>query len=511
MLKVEVRERIRRAYHVEGKSMRQIEREYHHSRHTIKKALESAESESYTLKRSRPAPVLGPYKTQIDELLRKNENLPPKQRYTGHKIYKEVQQAGYKGSESGVTGYITQQRKAKRKPKIFIPLEFDPGIDGQVDWGEAWAILAGEKRKVQIFVMRLCYSRRPFVMAFANQKQEAFFAGHVAAFHHFQGVPQRLAYDNLKAAVLRILTGRNRQEQEKFIEFRSHHLFDSRFCTPGQGHEKGGVEHGVGYARRNFMVPLPKADSFEEMNEQLRQSCLEDDQRRVDRQLLSIYEAWQEELKHLRPVPDHDYDCCTKRIVKLNGYGQVEIDTNRYSVPVDLAEAELTVKLYPFQIKVYGSQQREAIAVHSRCYERKQDIFDPLHYLPLLAQRPGALEHAKPMRQWRADWPAVYDQLQRHLQHQWPDGRGVREFIRILQLHRAHPAELVEQAISQALHYNCAHADGVELCLRQLLQPEPEWPCLDLSNHPKLAGFGQQELDLTRYDQLLGPGGATCQ
>jgi hypothetical protein len=348
-------------------------------------------------------------------------------------------------------------------------------------------------------------------MAFPNQKQEAFFAGHVAAFRHFQGVPHRLAYDNLKAAVLRILTGRNRQEQEKFIEFRSHHLFDSRFCTPGQGHEKGGVEHGVGYARRNFMVPLPKADSFEALNEQLLQSCLEDDQRRVDRQPMSIHEAWQEELKHLRPLPDHDYDCCTKRIVKLNGYGQVEIDTNRYSVPADLAETELTVKLYPFQIKVYGSQQREPIAVHTRCYERKQDIFDPLHYLPLLSQRPGALEHAKPIRQWRAGWPVVYDQLQRHLQRQWPDGRGVREFIRILQLHRQHPAEVVEQAVSQALLYNCAHADGVELCLRQLLQPEPAWPRLDLSDHPNLAGFGQQALDLTRYDQLLDTGGAPCQ
>jgi hypothetical protein len=333
----------------------------------------------------------------------------------------------------------------------------------------------------------------------------------VAAFDHFGGVPHRLAYDNLKAAVLRILTGRNRQEQEKFVAFRSHYLFESRFCTPGQGHEKGGVEHGVGYARRNFMVPLPEADSFEELNAQLRQACLEDDQRQVDRQPVTIAEAWQEELKHMRPLPDHDYDCCTRRIVKLNPYGQVEIDTNRYSVPADQAEAKLTVKLYPFQVKIYGSQQGKPIAVHTRCYERKQDIFNPLHYLPLLAQRPGALEHAKPIRQWQSSWPAVYDQLQQHLQRQWPDGRGVREFIRILRLHREHPAPLIEQAIHQALAYNCAHADGVELCLRQLLQPEPKLSRLDLSDHPKLAGFGQQELDLAPYNQLLCTGGAPCQ
>jgi len=511
MLTVEERERIRRAYHVEGKSMRQIERELHHSRHTIKKALASGERGRYSLKRPRPAPVLGPYKGRIDELLVKNESLPPKQRYTGQKIYQEIQKEGYQGSRSGVLSYITRQRKAKRKPKVFIPLEFDPGVDAQVDWGEADVMLAGEKKKVQVFVMRLCYSRKIFVMAFPNQKQEAFFAGHVAAFHHFQGVPQRLTYDNLKAAVFRILAGRERQEQEKFIAFRSHYLFDSHFCTPGQGHQKGGVEHGVGYARRNFMVPLPEADSFESLNEQLRQACLADDQRRVERQPESIAVAWQTERPHLRPLPGHDYDCCTRRLVKLNPYSQVEIETNRYSVPTDQADTDLTVKLYPFQIKIYNHRQQEPLAVHARCYGRKQDIFDPVHYLPLLAQRPGALAHAKPIRQWQASWPAVYERLQQHLQQQWPEGRGVREFIRVLQLHREHPAALIEQAVEQAFAYNCAHADGVELCLRQLSQPEPSLPALDLSHHPTLAEFGQQAPDLSAYNQLLGTGGSPCQ
>jgi hypothetical protein len=210
-------------------------------------------------------------------------------------------------------------------------------------------------------------------------------------------------------------------------------------------------------------------------------------------------------------LPAHDYDCCSRRLVKLNPYGQVEIETNRYSVPADLAETELTVKLYPFQLKIYNSRQSEPIAVHARCYQRKQDIFDPLHYLPLLSQRPGALEHAKPIRQWRASWPSTYDQLQQHLQGQWPDGRGIREFIRILQLHREHPAPLIEQAVQQALAYKCAHADGVQLCLRQLLKPEPKLPQLDLSDHPKLAEFGQQGLDLTPYNQLLNTGGLSCQ
>lgn len=102
-------------------------------------------------------------------------------------------------------------------------------------------------------------------MAFPSQKQESFLAGHVAAFHFLGGIPQRLTYDNLKAAVKKIFIGPERQEQEKFIVFRSHYLFESHYCTPGAGHEKGRVEDGVGYARRNFMSPLLIADSFAQL------------------------------------------------------------------------------------------------------------------------------------------------------------------------------------------------------------------------------------------------------
>jgi transposase len=251
MITVERREAIRRAYFVQNKSIRQIAREFKCSRRTVRQAIASAELARYTLKVVRPAPVLGSYKAQIDELLAENERLPRKQRYTGHKIYKTIEAKGYTGSESSVRGYIAQRRRERRRPQVYLPLEFDPGIDAQVDWGEGMAIIAGERVTTQLFYMRLNYSRRLFMMAFPSQKQEAFFEGHVRAFHHFEGVPHRISYDNLKVAVQHILEGRNRQEQEAFIVFRSHHLFESHFCTPGQGHEKGGVEHGVGFGRRN--------------------------------------------------------------------------------------------------------------------------------------------------------------------------------------------------------------------------------------------------------------------
>jgi transposase len=501
MIKVEKREAIRRAYFVEEKSVRQIARELKCSRPTVRKAIESAEAGRYKAKVARRAPVLGFYKARIDELLAENERLPRKQRYTGQGIYRSIRDEGYSGSESSVRGYIAKRRKEKKRPKVYIPLEFDPGSDGQVDWGEAIAIIAGERVTVQLFLMRLCYSRRLFVRAFPTQKQESFFEGHVHAFHHFHGAPHRIAYDNLKAAVKRILEGRNRQEQESFIIFRSHYLFESRFCTPGQGNEKGRVEDGVGFSRRNFLVPIPKVASYEELNAHLLAACLADDQRRVDRQPVTIDEAWEMEKAHLLPLPEKDFKCCVTKLVTLNGFCQVEFETNRYSVPANKRHQKLVLKAYPFRVDVLYLD--DVIASHPRCYDSKQDILDPLHYLPLLEQRPGAFEHAKPIRRWRKSWPSVYERLLAQLQSRWPDGRGVREFVRILKLHHDHPTDLVAQAISQALEYGCAHADGVELCLHQLLHPASAVSTIDLDNWPQLAAVSTQTPDLQRYDRLL--------
>jgi len=501
MIKVEKRESIRRAFFIGGKSIRAIAREFHCGRPTVRRAIASAEPAQYTLQQPREAPVLGPYKARIDQLLAENERLPRKQRYTGKKIYELIHKDGYTGSESGVRGYIAQHRREKKRPKVYIPLEFDPGTDGQVDWGEGMAIIAGEQVTVQLFYMRLCYSRRLFMRAFPSQKQEAFFEGHVRAFHHFQGIPHRISYDNLKVAVQQVLKGSNRQEQDAFIVFRSHYLFDSHFCTPGQGHEKGGVEHGVGFGRRNFMVPISDVASFEELNAHLLAQCLADDRRRVDRQALIIGEAWEMERPYLLPLPQKDFECCVIKPVTLNGYGQVTFDTNRYSVPADEAYRKLVIKAYPFRVDIL--HLNDVIASHPRCYDRKQDILDPLHYLPLLEQRPGAFEHARPIRCWRRSWPPVYERLLARLRAEWPDGRGVREFVRILRLHRDHPADLVAQAIGQALEYGCAHADGVQLCLRQLMHPESPIAPMDLARWPELVTVGAQTPDLSRYDRLL--------
>ena len=504
MLNVEQRAEIRRAYYIEEKSIRQIARETGHARETVKKAIESAGPVNYTLQNPRPAPVLGPYKERIEEMLEENERLPHKQRYTGQRIFEIIREEGYEGSASGVRRYVGERRRERRKKQVYLKLEFDPGQDAQVDWGEGQVIMRGERITVQLFVMRLSYSRRTFVKAYPTQRQECFFDGHVNAFTFYSGVPRRLVYDNLKVAVYELLTGRERREQEAFTLFRSHYLFDSRYCTPGQGHEKGSVEHIVGYARRKFLVPLPEVESFEELNDYLLSRCLSEDRRTVHGQPRSIGAMWAEEQPCLLPMPEHDLACCVTREVALNPYCQVVFETNRYSIPADKAYPVLTLRAFPFVVEVLHG--KDVLARHPRCYDREQDIINPLHYLPLLVQRPGAFEHAQPIRRWRSEWPPAYEQLLKRLHRRFEYHEAIRQFVQVLNLNREFSAVLVEQAVTQALELNCGHFEGVQWCLNQLTDPPSPPLFLDLSTRPHLADIGQQPLDLGSYDHLLKGG-----
>lgn len=332
----------------------------------------------------------------------------------------------------------------------------------------------------------------------------------MAAFQYFGGVPKRLSYDNLKSAVLRVMEGRNRVEQSAFVTFRSHYLFESRYCTPGEGHEKGGVEHGVGYVRRNFLTPLLSGETFAALNEQLLAACQADDERRVARQTQTIGEMWAQEQRCLQPLPP-EFACCRSHEVTLNPYSQVVFETNRYSVPVERAQKHLVLKAYPFRIEILAHDQ--LVATHARCYDREQDILEPLHYLPLLLERPGAFEHALPLRQWRSQWPPLYEQLLAHLRtttsapsgHQ-AESQVVRHFVQILLLHREQPAALLEQAIAQALQAGIAHLEGITFCLNRLLDATPMVAPLDLGEHPTLANVGTQAMALSQYNQLLGGG-----
>jgi hypothetical protein len=311
--------------------------------------------------------------------------------------------------------------------------------------------------------MKLSYSGKPFVIAFPTQRQEAFFEGQHQAFSWFQGVPSRISYDNLTLAVQKVFRGRNRQEQQAFIAFRSHYLFESHFAMPHHPQEQGRVESLVGYMRRNYFVPVPRVNSFEELNGMLVSRLREDDRRPVSGKAISIGEAWEQEKGKLLSLPRLPYRCCVTNPVKANHLSLVNFDGNRYSIPVEYGISRLRVQAYVWRVEIACGDR--VIATHERCYGKGQDILDIDHYLPLLIHRPGAFPYAKPVRQWKM--PEVYREFLTTLS-QRDGGSAVREFLQMLALGRTYGRENLEQAMRQALSENLAETERV----RQLVNRE---------------------------------------
>ena len=396
MLKVDQREQIRRAYFIEGKSVRQIARDGHQSRRSVRKALHDAGPPRYTLKAPRRRPVLEPFLAIIDRWLLEDRTRPAKQRHTAHRIYDRlVAEFGFQGGESTVPQYVREQRPAKRD--VFIPLEHDPA-EAQADWGAAMVYLDGRMVEANLFCLRLCYSTRFFLVAYPRQTKEAFYAGHVAAFEALGGVPRSITYDNLWTAVKKVLGGSRREEQQEFVAFRCHHLYESVFCRPGEGHEKGLVENLVGYARRNFLVPLPQVASFEELNAILAERCQADLGRRL-RDGRTVAEAWEEEKHSLLPLPNYAWPCYLLRPARVSGTCLVSFDGNRYSAPALYARRPVLVRASVDRVEIVFRDK--VIAAHPRSYERGRDVLDPYHYLPVLLRKPRAFHQAKPVPAYR--------------------------------------------------------------------------------------------------------------
>ena len=499
MVKVDEKERIRRAYFLQRKSIREIARELHHARRTVRKAIYDPAPPHYTRVVPATKPVLGAFTAIIDRWLDDDLSSPKKQRHTARRIYHRlVEEHGFKGGESTVRRYVRGHRPRERE--VYLPLEYDPGSDAQCDFGLAYVVMGDKLEQVQLFCLRLCYSTKPFVMAFPHQKQEAFFEGHVAGFDFLGGVPGNIWYDQLSPAVKYLVKakGKGAQELEAFIAFRSYYLFQSRFCNKGEAHEKGLVENLVGYARRNFLVPVPKVSSFQELNELLLERCLKEDGRRLRGKAKTIGELWLEERARLLPLPKHAYPCCKVCTVKPNSLSLVQFQTNRYSVPVTLTDDRLTLKAFVDRVEISAGEK--IVAVHRRSYGREEDILNPLHYLPLLRERIGAFPYAKAIRHWH--WPEVFDRYLGALRERHQNGVATREFIRTLELCSSYSEEEVAQAMDQALARHATSFDTVNHILKQSrhqeLVPLPlsaEWT----PSCPRVEDRG-----LAHYSQLLG-------
>jgi len=494
VLKVDQKEQIRRAFFIEGKSIRQIARERHHDRRTVRAAIRDAGPSRYKLTEPRSRPVLGPYVAIIDEWLAKDQLSPPKQHHTSRRIYHRlVEEHGYTGGESTVRDYVRKHR-ARQRP-VFIPLAYEPGEDAQVDFGEAMVIMKGRPLTVQLFVGRLCFSKIPFLTASPNQQQEALFEGHDKAFDFFGGVPHTVWYDRMSQAVKKALPGHRPEEQEAFIAFRSHYLFESRFCNPREAHEKGLVENLVGYSRRNYMVPVPEVDSFQELNDLLRRRCLAEARRRLRGETQTIGKLWEQERPHLLPLPVHPFPCCRTVPVRPNRLSMVTFQTNRYSVPVEYASGVLLLRAFVDRVEITDGTR--VVAIHERCYGREQDILDVFHYLPLLKQRPGAFDHAKPLKMWKR--PAVLDRYLARLRERLSYRAATMEFLRVVELCVTHSLDEVAVAVEQAMTLGSLGAGTVAYLLRA--NRTPREPAAVLASAPACPAV--QFRDLSQYDCFI--------
>lgn len=469
--------RIRRAVFVEGKSQRAVAREFGVARETVRKMLCYSVPPGYRREQPVKRPKLGPWLGVIDAILEDDKIRPIKQRHTAKRILDRLREEhGYTGGYTIVKDYVHLHKVQKRE--MFVPLTHAPG-EAQADFGEALVGIAGVEQKAHYFVMDLPQSDDCFVAAFPAETTEAFLEAHVRAFDYFGGVPGWIVYDNTKIAVAKILGDGERQKTRAFCELQSHYLFAEKFGRPGKGNDKGAVEGLVGYARRNFLVPVPRMSSWEELNAYLLEQCRKRRERRLRGHQETIAERFQRDRVALLALPAVPYEACEKLKTKVSSQSLVRYKTNDYSAPTAYGHRDVLVKGYVHEVVIACAS--EVIARHIRSYEREDIVFDPLHYLALLEQKTGALDQAAPLVGW--ELPDCFGQLRRLLEARLGK-KGKREYIQVLRLLETFRMTEVSQAIQDALDLRTVSLDAVKHLLLCRIERRP--PRLDLMQYPHL-------------------------
>jgi transposase len=493
---------IRRARR-DGMSIRQIAREFEHSRKTVRHALNHAEPLPTPRNRERKAPLLGPVEGIIDQILIDDETAPPKQRHTAAQVFRRLRdEHGYRGGYAQVQRYLLKHRRRERE--TFIPLRHLPGQRLEADFGHISVDFPDGRRQIPFLVTTWAYSNYPFVLALPFERTEAILEGMVAAFDFFGCVPKEVWWDNPKTVATTILLGRQRELHPRYAALASHFAFDPRFCMPARGNEKPDAESTVKAVQRRFATPVPKVRDLDELNVYFRQRCEAERQRTVQ-SLFGPFEIgtrFAEERAIAISLPPHRFDPCVIRpAASVDKYQTVAFDRNRYSVPRQFAFQMVTVKGYVDRVTIVA--QGQIVATHARCLERGTMVPDPLHYLATLSRKPGALDHAPVYRDWKL--PACFAEFRVELKQLHGNLAGDRRFVRVLQLFSEHPMDRVRRAIEACRLEHLTSAEAVIQRTRSLAMVEAISRDSSASV-PEPTGSSAVSVplpDLSRFDRLL--------
>jgi transposase len=502
---VELFEQIRRDRDRDGLSIRALAAKHGVHRRAVRQALEASLPPAKRAPVSRRAPKLGAYREVIDGWLIADLVAPRKQRHTSKRIWRRlIDEHGVEVAETTVRDHVRKRRRelGLTVGEVFVPQVHAPGRTAEVDWGEADVDLDGSRTRVHLFFMRSCFSGAAFSMASPVETQQAFLEGHTLAFDWFGGVFAEVRYDNLGSAVKKVLRGRRRVESDRFVQLRSHYLFDSIFTIPGiQGaHQKGGVEGEVGRLRRNHLVPVPTVGSIGQLNRLLTDACESDLGRRIAGRPVTVAEQLATERPILRALTE-PFDSTETTTVRVDRKALVTVRQNRYSVPVALAGLRVTAAIGAAEIRIMH-RDRE-VARHERLHGKygTRAVLD--HYLELLARKPGALARSLPLAQERdrGQWPGQFDQLWTALRARWGASEADRQMVDVLMLCREHRPAAVELAVRGALAAGAI--DGRAVAVLASRTHTPPVPRLD-GLEARLQAHDRPEPNLTGYDQLIG-------
>jgi transposase len=494
MFTVELYARIRRAVMVDGLSRRDAAKRFGVHRNTITKMLQFSVPPGYR-RRERPvSKKLGQHRAWIDAVLEGDRSVHKKQRHTAHRIFERLrEERGFTGGYTIVREYVAQA--TQRSAEMFVPLSHRPG-HAQADFGEADGYIAGKKIRFHYFCMDLPHSDACFVKAYPAETAEAFCDGHVAAFDFFGGVPLSILYDNTRLAVARIVKGGKRLRSQMFSELQSHYLFEDRFGRPGKGNDKGKVEGLVGYSRRNFMTPLPVAESFEALNARFLDACTKRRRAILRGHSVSIGERMEADINAFMDLPPAPYDACHKIATRVSSLSLVRYRNNDYSVPTRFGHQDVLAKGYVDRIEI--ACRGEIIAVHERSYGKADFIYNPLHYLALLEHKTKALDSAAPLEDWQLG--ECIHRLRRLMEGRMGNA-GRREFIQVLRLMEDFHQHQVEHAVTEALRLGAISFDAVKMLLLAKLENRPAR--LNLNLYPYLPAATVQATDPRAYLALI--------